>query len=62
MTKGKQQILTPEILDQWKRKARRRRRTTWNYDDTWAEIKLLRVIASHEALRKAVRPPYSGPR
>ena len=62
MTKGKQQIITPELLKQWKRKALRRRKTKWNYDDTWAELRLIRVILSHEALRKAVLPPYSGPK
>ena len=60
MTKGKQQVLTPEILALWLRKARRRRKSNWNYDDTWAELRLVRVINSHEALRKGVKDLEEG--
>ena len=54
-------ILSSETLTKWRRKALRRRRNKYNYDDDWAERRLLDVIRSHEGLRRGVRPPFTKP-
>ena len=55
-------VLSIEQLAKWKRRAIRRMKKAYNFDDKWAERRLLDVIKSHEGLRRGIRPPYSGPK
>ncbi len=55
-------IRSSEQLAKWKRRALRRIKTEHNYDDEWAERRLLDVIKSHEGLRRGVQPPFRGPK
>jgi len=54
-------VLSIEQLAKWKKRTLRRLKKAYNFDDKWAERRLLDVIKSHEGLRRGIQQPFSKP-
>jgi len=54
-------VLSIEQLAKWKKRALRRLKKAYNFDDEWAERRLLDVIKSHEGLRRGIQSPFTKP-